>query len=234
MTFQRHLAAFALIAVLPLAARAENPPAAATTSAAEARLREALRSTTLQLRAAQGDLAVAQGKLDEKEKEAAALKKKYDALVAKNAEDIALGSKHIAALNEKVAGRDARIRSLDESLDKWKAEAIRVTEIARTTEAERARLKILSDRMTLRVADREAKNIGLVKLGNTILDRYEKFALGEAVANREPFIGLARVDLQTFVQDYADKIADLKAKPGTPSPEELAAEPAASAATPSK
>ncbi len=226
MTFHRHLPALFLLAVLPLAVRAENAPAAATTSPAEARLREALRSTTLQLRSAQSDLATEQSKSETLSKEIAALKKKHDALVKKNAEDIELGSKHMAALNDKVAKQDARIKALDETLDKWKAEAIRVTEIARTTEAERARLKMLSDRMTLRVADREAKNVELVRLGNEILNRFQNFSLGQAVANRELFIGIARVDLQTLVQDYADKIADKKAKPGTPSPEELKAETA--------
>lgn len=233
MTFQRHLLALGLLSVLPLTARAEAPAASAT-SAAEARLRDALRSTTLQLRTAQGELDAAQGKVASQEKEIAALKKNHDALAKRNAEEIAAGEKLKRELDDKVAKQDTRIKALDEALGKWKAEAIRVTEIARTTEAERARLKILSDRMTLRVADREAKNVELVKLGNAILDRYQKFALGEAVANREPFIGLARVDLRNLVQDYADKIADSKAKPGTPSPEELKVEAAASATTASK
>jgi hypothetical protein len=50
-------------------------------------------------------------------------------------------------------------------------------------------------------------------LSNEILTRYEKFSLGEALAAREPFIGLTRVKLENLTQDYSDKISKQQAKP---------------------
>jgi hypothetical protein len=60
------------------------------------------------------------------------------------------------------------------------------------------------------VADRETKNLELFKTGNEILDRYEKFSLGDALGAKEPFIGITRVKLQEFVQDYKDKLTAQK------------------------
>jgi hypothetical protein len=69
------------------------------------------------------------------------------------------------------------------------------------------------------VADRETKNAELFKIGNEILNRYEKYSLGEALLAKEPFTGITRVKLETLVQDYQDKISDQKTTPGvTPSP----------------
>jgi hypothetical protein len=53
----------------------------------------------------------------------------------------------------------------------------------------------------------------LFKTANEILTRYEKFALGEALLAKEPFTGIARVKLESQVQDYQDKIADERVKP---------------------
>jgi hypothetical protein len=83
------------------------------------------------------------------------------------------------------------------------------------------------------VADRETKNIALVKVGQEILNRLERFGLGDAIKAKEPFIGAKRVQIQAMVQDYNDKILDQKYKPGTPpAPAPSAAPKAASAASP--
>lgn len=213
----RHLLpAFALLATAVHAAPAAKP----ADPAAEAKLRDALRATTLQLRTAQNDLATAQAGLETTTKSLETLKKQTAAAAAAHAAELARNAKQLAEMNAKDAKQAERIKALEEASSSWKTEALRVTEIAKSTEAERARLAALADRLALRVADREAKNVELVRLGNDILDHYENFALGKAIANREPFIGFARVDLQTQVQDYADKITDQKVKPGTPAPGE--------------
>ena len=75
-------------------------------------------------------------------------------------------------------------------------------------------MKLAGESIVLKrkLEDRERKNAELFKLGNEILTRYEKFGLGDALAAREPFTGLARVKLENLVQDYQDKIADQKVK----------------------
>ncbi len=56
----------------------------------------------------------------------------------------------------------------------------------------------------------------MVKLYTTaieILTRYEKFGLGDALAAKEPFIGVTRVKLETLVQGYEDKLSNSKSNP---------------------
>jgi hypothetical protein len=43
-----------------------------------------------------------------------------------------------------------------------------------------------------------------------ILDRYEKFGLGDAILAREPFTAAKRVKFQNLVQDLSDKLTDAR------------------------
>ena len=61
---------------------------------------------------------------------------------------------------------------------------------------------------TVSFADRERKNISLFNTAIEILNRYEGYALGKALAAREPFIGTTRVKVENLVQGYKDKILD--------------------------
>lgn len=205
----------------PVSGFAENAAPANAVSPTESKLREALRSATLRERNLQSELDATRAKLEDKENELASLKTKHTATVARNAEEIELGTKHITALNAKIVAKDKKYAELDATLDRWKEEARRLDALARATEAERERLAVLSDRLRLRLADREAKNVALVKLAGEILTRLEKFGMGDAIAAREPFVGAKRVELQNYAQDYADKIAEQKAIPGTPVPAEM-------------
>ena len=79
--------------------------------------------------------------------------------------------------------------------------------------AERAKLAadvIVLNRTT---ADQKTKNAEMFKLGREILLRYEKFGLGDVIGAKEPFVGTARVKLETYVQDFQDKLTDQKIKP---------------------
>jgi hypothetical protein len=67
-----------------------------------------------------------------------------------------------------------------------------------------------------RVDDQQRRNSEMYKLGAEILDRYAKFGLGTALSAREPFVGVTRVKLENLVQDFSDKLADARIKPGQP------------------
>lgn len=216
----------ALLALAPAVSFAEQTPAAAGPSAAEVKLRDALRTATLRLRTLESDLESARSAVETKDKEIVLLRKKAESEARRAAEEIALGAKHMTALNEKITKITARAKALDESNDKWKAEATRLADTLRATEAERARLATLSDRLTLRVADRERHNVELIRIGGEILTRFEQYGLGEAIAGKDTFIGTKRVKLLGLVQEYTDKIDDNKVIPGKPCPEELSAESA--------
>lgn len=190
-----------------------------------AKLREQLKSTMLQLRKAQSDIANAQAaqaaaeaKNKELEAQIATLTKKNEELARKANSDKARADQNIAGLNEKLAEKDKRILQYEEALGKWKDGYQKAAAIARTKEDERAALA--SEAVTLRhtIADRERKNIALFNTANEILDRFEKYSLGKALSAREPFISTTRVKVENLVQGYQDKIVENRiaapAKPG--------------------
>ena len=52
----------------------------------------------------------------------------------------------------------------------------------------------------------------MFRTANEILTRYERFGLGEALAAKEPFVGVTRVKLENLIQEYEDKLVDERIK----------------------
>jgi len=245
------LALFSTANCLRLAADASGP------SPVEAKLRDALRSTMLQLRDVQSQLVAAQTAQAESDKEKADLSAKVDALTAqlKTISDQATADKaasdktiadlkqsHVdtvtqmvdtlstqinalskpgpdnkATLDKAITAMKTQNPDLDKALDQyatdiqlWTTGYDQYVQLANKTEAERAKAAAQVILLQRVVADRETKNLELYKTGNEILDRYAKFSLGDALEAKEPFVGITRVKLQEFVQDYKDKLADQK------------------------
>jgi chromosome segregation ATPase len=198
-----------------------------TISASETRLREALRTAMLQLRTAQEESAALQAKLAEGENEKTLLKgqlesvnAKMDELFKKSASEKEASDKAIAALQAKVSGQETVIAQLNTALEKWKEGYKLAVDFAQAKEGERAKSAGQVILLQRKVEDRETKNLALFKLGNEILTRYEKFSLGDALAAKEPFTGIARARMQGLVRDYQDKLVEQKIKPeaGLPAP----------------
>jgi hypothetical protein len=193
-------------AFLPVAARAAEADG-------EAKLREALRNSMLQLRNAETErstLQTAQAQLADENK---ALKEQIELLKKHATTDRAAAEKTVATLIEKSAAQATEIAQLQVDLAKSKGATAQSSALATAKETDRAKLAAEIIVLERKVADREAKNLALFKIGNEILTRYEKFSLGEALAAREPFVGATRARLETLVQDYADKLTDSKVKP---------------------
>ena len=191
--------------------------------AALRKAREQIKTLTTQLRTAQAEkatsaatLTTTEAKLKEVTTEKEDLNKKLiDAVKA--ASDFETKSKEdIAALNKTIETRDARIKSLGESLAKWKSGFDQAVGIARKKERERAVAATKIVELERRVADREVINLELYKTATEVLDRYENYSLGKALLAREPFTQLTRVKIQGLVQDYRDKLADNQAKSQAP------------------
>ena len=142
------------------------PLCAADAGAAEARMRETLRNTLLQLRDAQSKIDTLTAAQTESDREKAALKAKMDEMAKQEATE------------------------------------------KKTAEKEREKLKIQAATLQRAVSDHETKNVELAKIAYEILDRYEKFGLGDALTAKEPFLGLTRVKIENLVQDFKDKIDD--------------------------
>lgn len=181
-------------------------------AAVEAKLRDSLRGAMLQLRNIEAERARLEAELGvlttQSERQIKDLNAKLEESLKSAAEEKTLADKQIAEQEKKLEAEKARTAAFAAALDKWKASYFQITEIARTKEAERARL--LDKTMSLQntVADRERRNLELYGIGKEILERYENFAFGKAILAREPFTGLAKVKLEEQVQNYKDKLTD--------------------------
>jgi hypothetical protein len=216
-----------LFLVLPWGARlsAEN----AQPSAAEAKLREALRNTMLQLRSAENEKATMQAAQQESDEKVKDLTGKLEATAKQMAADKDAADKAIAEMKGKIAERDKILAGVREELERLKEDDTHTKKDLATTADQRAKLQEQVNALNLRVADQQRKNEGMFKVANEILSRYEKFGLGDALSAREPFTGITRVKLQSLFEEYQDSLSDHKIKP----PEHTGT-PAATAAAPPK
>jgi chromosome segregation ATPase len=196
-----------MLALLPAPAFAAEQDPAVT------KMRDQLRNAMLQLRTIQGERDTLAASKTQLEQEKTALQTKFDSLVKQAAADKEASDKTAAAMDAKIAANELEISNLRTSLEKWKASQAQAVELARKTESERQKLALRKIELERQVSDQQMKNTAMFKVGNEILDRYEKFGLGTAITAREPFVGITRVKLQNLVQDYGDRLVDQKIKP---------------------
>lgn len=188
-----------------LAADAENP--------VEAKLREGLRNTMLQLRDAQAQMATYQAAQIEAEQKVKELTAKVESLSKQSIADRNTAANMVAELNAKLAEQDAVIQALQAANMKWKKSYGEITTLAQKKEDARGVLAAKVIKLERQVADQQTRNVKIFQVGEEILDRYEKFGLGDALLAREPFVGATRVKFQTLIQDYHDKLVDARIRP---------------------
>ena len=196
------LLAAAAVLLSPLLRAADEDPTA--------KFREALKDTMLKLRAAQTDLANAQAAQYAAEAKATELEDKNKSLAKELAEERNTSTNLIAGLNKQLAERNAKIAELEAALAKWKKSYGEVAKLASRREGQRQKLDAEKLALERKVEDQQFKNIEMYRAGMEILDRYEKFGLGDALLAREPFTAAQRVKFQTLVQDFADKLVDAR------------------------
>jgi septal ring factor EnvC (AmiA/AmiB activator) len=196
------LAAAALLAG-PFSARAQDQA-----NSTESRLRDALKNTMLQLRTVTADRDNFQAQVTDLQSQNDTLTKQLADLTKKSAATKDADDKTIAVLKGQVSDQEGSIAALQASLDQWKDSQRKAVAIANLTETKRAKLAELCIHLQRIVDDQKRKNDEMYKIGMELLDRYEKFGLGEALTAREPFTGITRTKFETLVQDYEDKLVD--------------------------
>ncbi len=205
----RHIICLILLAVGgSLRAQQEASP--------EMKLREALRNTTLQLRDAQNSLAVLEAEKAENEQKVADMTDQLEKATQENTEALSAAEENAGKLTTQNERLEAQLEEFRLALVKWKRAYNEVAEVARTKEAERATAASQSILLQRRVDDATAKNREMYKVGREILNRYEKFNLGDALLAKEPFVGTTRVKIQNLMQDYRDDLADQRVEPVQP------------------
>jgi chromosome segregation ATPase len=184
------------------------------------RLRDTLKNTILQLRTVETERATLQAsqlvneaKIKELTAEIEKLNKQIAKLTKEAIAEQEVAKKEIDTLKTKQEAQEKQIAQLTEALEKWKAGYNDVVKIAKEREALRAKAASRAVIAERKLAERERQNLELYTTGREILDRLEGFGLGTAVTAREPFIGLTKVKLQNYVQDYGDKLQDNKYNP---------------------
>jgi hypothetical protein len=200
---------FALF-LLPAALHAadEDPQAAIN-----AKLREGLRNTMLQLRDAQGQVATLTATNTQNDAKIKDLTAKLAAAEKAAAAEKTAAARAKADYEAKFAAQDIRNAQQVEALAKWHKAYDALLAQAKAVDAKRAELaqqKILADR---KIADQQRRNEALYTLGKEILNRYEHYGLGDAILAREPFTGIAKVKFETYIQNNSDQLADQKIKP---------------------
>lgn len=206
----RVLPALVVAGILPVAAPAQD--AAAAQQAAEARLREALKNSTLQVRNLETERATLQAAQAENEAKLKELSARIEAVTQRAEEDRRFAADAESALHAKLAAKEKEAELLKENLEKWKQSQQKAVAFGAAKEKERAELAQKVIVQQRRIDEQQVKNVALTELANEILDRYAKFGLGTALTAREPFTGITRVKLQSLMEDYTDKIQDQKIK----------------------
>ena len=175
-----------------------------------AKFREALKNTMLKLRDAQGQLANAQAATIAAESKVEDLTSKNKELTKDLVSERNAASTQISDLNKKISVRDDSISELQASLANWKKSYEDVTKLAAQRENQRAIFEAKSIKLERQVEDQQFRNIQMHKIGMGILDRYEKFGLGDAILAREPFTAVQRVKFQNLIQDFSEELNDAR------------------------
>jgi chromosome segregation ATPase len=188
----------------------------AADAAAEAKLRDNLRKTLLQLRQIQGERDAFQADKAQLEQDKKDISDKLEATTKQAAANQKTADAKIAELGTKLLNQENEIVQYKEALEKWKVSQKQAADLAQKKEAERAKLAQQSIELQRRVDDQQRKNAEMFRISLEVLKRYEKFGLGTALTAREPFVGTTRVKLESLVQEYHDKLADQKIKAVNP------------------
>ncbi len=168
------------------------------------KLREALRSSTAQVRQLEDQRTALQAKVAGADREIAAAKAQADEAKKQVRE---VEKQHRQAVDE----FNQRLEERNQTLDKWKSAYEEAANVARTKDAERAKFE--SEAATYKASTKSclAKNTQLIAAGREILKRYRGLTIGDAFVDSEPVTGLGRVGAQNFLQDSTDKLLDQKA-----------------------
>jgi chromosome segregation ATPase len=170
------------------------------------RLREALRSTTAQLRQLEDERTALQAKVADFDRERAAAKAQVDAAKTEVRQIRKEQREAVEEFNKRLTERD-------ETLQKWKAAYEQAATVARSKDAERAKFEGEANTYKASTKGCVAKNGQLLKAGHELLQRYQQVTIGDMILGREPVVGLRRVQIQNTIQDSRDKILDQKVTP---------------------
>jgi phage shock protein A len=177
------------------------PSAARADAATEAKLRDALRGTTSQLRALEDEKAKWQKTEADLRAELETLRGQSTAAKTSDSEKRA-----VASLNRRVNDLTEANSKLRTSLGKCEA-APAQRGAPEPSDEDRKRAAEEVDGLKQRLAGSEEKNLEMYRVSKELLAWMEKVGVGG-----EPFFGWKRNELENIAQDYGDKLLEQKVK----------------------
>lgn len=174
----------------------------------EDRMRDALRQSVTEMRAAQDQLAQAQADLQKANAEKAALQTQLDAANAKLAgntvkpQELADMQAQLKAAQEQASAQQQLSAKLQASYQAAAQQAA-----AKDDQARIAQAGLTANTQALQTC--KATNVKLIGVAEDILHLYESQSFRAIlIKSYEPVLGLAKVKLENIVQQYDDKIHD--------------------------
>jgi protein subunit release factor A len=174
-------------------------------SSIETRLREALRTANAQLQALQDEQAQWQAKEAGYKKEIEQLKAQVET-AQKSARGQAAAASVRKQYEEKLAAATASIGECRAQLEVAEGQA-------RAKDEENVETAIRAGSLADRASSCEEKNVRMYRASREILDWLGKMGAGDALAAREPFLQLKRVEIENAAQEYGDKLLDARIRP---------------------
>lgn len=184
----------------------------------EAKLREALRNTMLQVRDAQAKTAEMEAAMVASQAETEKLKKELAAAQEELVEERNIAANQATELRAELGVRDDKILGLEAQVAKWQKDYAALIQQARKMQAEAGQAKARNTVLERAVAEQQVKNIEMKQAADEILDRYSKHSMGATILAREPFISVNRAKLQTIMQDLETRVRSASIPLGANSP----------------
>ncbi len=208
---------FAVVCCLSLSAIVALP--AQAQSAAETRLRDQLRQTTLALRDMEDQNTELKQKLAEAEQKPAAPAPAAPANSADSAKARRLEAE-LRAQTEKAATLQKALDQARGTQEQWQTSYAQTAALAKSRDADAKKFEADAQSLGERVQRCERDNAQLSTISEDLLQRYKNKGLWRAIGDSEPLTGLQRVQLEKLAQDYHSRIVDAGVAapaPSTPS-----------------
>ncbi len=175
----------------------------------EDRMRDALRQSVTQMRAAQDQAALAQSDLQKALADKAALQAQLDAAKARLAATPAIKPADLDALKSQLQAELQNSARLQQQNAQLQARVASLTEAGQTqAEQTRKTASLLKSAQSTLEACKSA-NAKLIGVSEDVLHLYESQSFRAIlIKSYEPVLGLAKVKLENIVQQYDDKIHD--------------------------
>jgi len=124
-----------------------------------------------------------------------------------------------AALQDQTVRADAlesQIGQAKKTLAQWQQSYEQAATLARARDADAKKFEELHRAVASHVDTCEKNNATLIVISDELLDRYKNKGVIESVRDREPILGLHRVQLEHLAQEYHARIVDATVTPLPP------------------